>query len=53
MKRRKYINESKHNNEEPFPPWGETERGVFNLIGETGKEGLFYHRNGKGGSIIP
>jgi hypothetical protein len=28
IKRRKYIKESKYNYEEPFPPWGEIERGV-------------------------
>ena len=40
MRRRKYINESKHHYEEPFPPWGETERGVGNYIGGKSKGGL-------------
>ena len=39
MKRRKYINESKHNNE-AFPPVGGNGKGGSIVSQETGKGGL-------------
>ncbi len=37
MERRKYLEGIKYNNEVPFPPWGENERGVRSQIEETKK----------------
>jgi len=42
MKRRKYLNESKQYNEEPFPPWGENERGSILYLKPKG----WCYRNG-------